>query len=403
MATNKLSNANLAQAVQIIKAHKAFQKTFNESPAQTKVVVALVLPLFTGLPFYSFLSYNPLGQLVGYSLTSFIIGWIIYGATQSPAEKWAVIIAFLVGICFWFYIFIKNYRQEQADKKTGKKSYVCSPTGTCQTDGSEGPYNGLKKYVFNPPSSKEKPKHKIPAKQFDIRVSDRFTYMFWLKIDYFNWKKSRFYGKDKIILMKGNGDISASDLAVWALPVENAIQFDINSGDNTKPASLSAGFPFDKWVHYAVVVNGKVVELYKNATLEQSAILDKTMSLKRSPLYLGRTANNDYHKFPGQLLYLSYNNDNLTPGDIYDIYKKEYSKVSGMDLDSHTMGGTSSEKCPTEKCPSENTVGTGTFDIASVINTKDMGIQYADHSKITLPSTQLDKDGLLDKYKKYYS
>ena len=143
MENNKLSNENFTRAIQIIRSHKAFQKTFNESPAQTKVVIALVLPLFTGLPFYSFLSNNPLGQLIGYSLISFILGWIIYRSTQSPAEKWAVMIALLVGICFWFYIFIQNYRKEQSDKKTGKKSYVCSPTGTCQTDGTQGPYSGL--------------------------------------------------------------------------------------------------------------------------------------------------------------------------------------------------------------------------------------------------------------------
>ena len=285
METNNLLNANLAQAVQLLKVRKAFQRTINEAPAQTKVMIALILTLFVGLPFYSFMGNNPLGQLIGYSITSFILGFLIYSATQEPNEKWVVLLALLVGICTWLYIFIKNYRKKKEDNKTGKRSYICSPTGTCQTDGTQGPYNGLKKYVFNPPGRPgDKDINKIPAKQFDIRVSDRFTYMFWLKIDYVKWKKSSFYGKDKIILMKGNDDISASDLVVWALPIENAVQFDINSGDNTKPASLSAGFPFDKWVHYTVVVNGKVVELYKNATLEQTAILDKTMSLKRQLL-----------------------------------------------------------------------------------------------------------------------
>ena len=64
METNNLSTENLTPAVRLMKAHKAFQKTFNESPAQTKVVIAVVLPLFTGLPFYSFMSNNPVGQLV---------------------------------------------------------------------------------------------------------------------------------------------------------------------------------------------------------------------------------------------------------------------------------------------------------------------------------------------------
>jgi len=357
---NNISNSNLSKAINNIKFHKALKKTFNESPAQTKVLIALVLTFLIGLPFYSFLSNNPLWQIIGYLIVSIILSLIVYSFTNSTNEKWVVFMSLLVGIFFWLYIFINNYRKTNKEKNVGKKSFICSPNGICKTDGTQGPYNGMDDYVFNPPDYPGKKEYRIPERQFDIRVSDRFTYMFWLKINYKEWKEKRFYNKDKIILMKGQS-LDNSDLAVWALQNENAIQFDVNAGDNSKIVSLSVGFPFDRWVHYSIVVNGKVVELYKNATLEQTAILDKVMSLRRTPLYLGKTPGeptpgkqkNTYKKFPGQMLYLSYNNDNLTPGEIYDIYKSEYSKVSNMSMDLHVVDKKIPDNC-SENCTNEN-------------------------------------------------
>ena len=232
MTSPQTSNDNLARALQMIQAHKAFKKTFNESPPQTKVFVAFLFPLFVGLPVYSFMSNYPTRQLLTFSFISFIFGWIFYGFTTKYNEKWAVIMAYLVGTCFWFYIFVKNYREKQKAGKTGKKSFVCAPNGTCQTDGTQGPYSGLTKYVFNPQSEPGEKDDKIPPNQFDIRISNKFTYMFWLKIDYAKWKSSRFYGQDKVILVKGN-DYENADLSVWASPVDDIIQFEVGTASNS--------------------------------------------------------------------------------------------------------------------------------------------------------------------------
>jgi len=360
MTSSKVSNENLDKALRIIQAHKEFKKTFNESPPQTKVFIAFLFPFIAGLPFYSFMSNYPTRQLVIFSIISFIFGWIFYIFTSKYNEKLVVIIAYLVGTFFWFYIFVKNYREKQKAGKTGKKSFVCEPNGICQTDGTSGPYNGLTKYFFNPPSASGEKDDKIPPNQFDIRISNKFTYMFWLKIDYAKWKSSSFYGQDKVILVKGN-DYENADLSVWASPVDDIIQFEVGTASNT-PVYVSVNFPFDKWVHYAIVVNNKVVELYKNATLEQSAVLTSPISLRRSPLYLGRTPDNQpgrkYNKFPGQLLYLTYNNENLKPGEIYEIYKNEYSILSNMNELSNTIPP-SSEKCPDKDVPSVSHITEG--------------------------------------------
>jgi hypothetical protein len=393
------SNNNLARALQIIQVHKAFKKTFNDSPAQTKVFVSFIFPLISGLPVYSFMSANPTRQLVTFSLITFVFGWIFYGFTSAYNEKWAVLMAYLVGTCFWFYVFINNYRKEKAGEKVGKKSFVCSPDGTCSTDGTKGPYNGLKKYIYNPPSKPGEKDDKIPKTQFDVRISDKFTYMFWLKIDYNNWKNKKFgYGQDKIILLKGH-NIKNSDLVVWALPIDDVLQFDVGTGGNKKTVSLSVNFPFDKWVHYTVVVNNRVAELYKNATLEQSAVLNGNIILQKTPLYLGRSPNNNYNKFPGQLMYLTYNNDNLNPGEIYDIYKEEYSKLSGMDYSNNIIGQSNSEKCPNN----DDINDADNFDLKSLFAPSDTGVDYAKEKSIAPPSNKISKKGLMDKYKKYFS
>ena len=235
----------------------------------------------------------------------------------------------------------------------GKKSFICNPSGICNADGIKGPYNGTDTYVYDPQSTPgEKNNNFIPQNQFDVRNSTQFTYMFWLKIDYNKWKpisnekSGKFYGRDKIILMKGYS-IETSDLIVWGLPTDDAIQFDIKTNSNSKAVTLSTNFPFNQWVHYTIIVNSKIAELYKNATLEKSVVLKESVSLGKTPLYIGYYPNNKtlYDKFPGQLLFLTYNNSNLTPGEIYKIYNDEYSKIVSMDISANNIKNSETESC----------------------------------------------------------
>ena len=280
MSSNSdISNSELANAYKIARSHKAFKKTFNKAPPQTKVIISFVIPLLFGFVIYSFIN-NISIQMIVFAITTGIIGLILYSFIENYAEGWAIIVSFLVGTMFWFYIFYNKYIQQQEDESVGKKSFICEPTGTCNTDGTSGPFDGTKEYRFHPVGGQiEIEQNVIPSNQFDIRNQKQFTYMFWLNINYKEWKKVN--GKNKkIILMKG-AKISTSDLVVWLSNDDDTIQFDIGTGESSKPISTVVNFPFGQWVHYTIVKNDSVIELYKNATLEKTTVFKNDTSVLR--------------------------------------------------------------------------------------------------------------------------
>jgi hypothetical protein len=396
-SNSNITNNNLSKAYKIVQFNKALKKIFSGSPPQTKVFIAFIFPLLIGVPIYSFLSSNPKMQLIVFSIIALLLGLIFYNITNNYSETWAVSVAFLFGTSCWLYLFINNYRKLQNETNVGKKSFICNPSGICNADGIKGPYNGTTTYVYDPQATPgEKNDFFIPHKLFDVRNSTQFTYMFWLKIDYNKWKpvsnnnKGNFYGKDKIILMKGN-NIETSDLIVWGLPTDDAIQFDIKTGGKAKAVTLSANFPFDQWVHYTIIVNNKVAELYKNATLETSVVLKEIVSLGKTPLYIGSEPNHEYDKFPGQLLFLTYNNSNLTPGEIYKIYNDEYSKIVSMDISENIMKTSESESCA-NKCE-DNTIKNNDFD---VIVKDENTLEYVKETPILLSSQKIKNDGFIE-------
>jgi len=48
-----ITNSNLADAYKIAQAHKAFKKTFNQAPPQTKAFISFIVPLVFGFLIYS--------------------------------------------------------------------------------------------------------------------------------------------------------------------------------------------------------------------------------------------------------------------------------------------------------------------------------------------------------------
>ena len=371
-------SSNKEKAYAYFAFHKELQKKFVEAKPQTKVLLSFLIPFIEGFIIYTFLPNTPTNILV-FLILSFLSGILLYFSAKNYNEIWVIITSFLIGKLFWIYIFMNQYKKEQSEKDIGKKVFVCNPTGVCKTDGFNGPYDGQTDYTF----SDEKYPY-IPSNQFDIRISNRFTYMFWLKIDYSKWIHNT---EDKIILVKGNN--TDSDLSVWALKNDNYITFDIRT--NNKPVNLSTNFVFNKWVHYSIVVNNKVVELYKNATLEKTALINGTITLKNSPLYLGTTPDKKHKHFPGQLLFLSYNNSNLLPVEIYDIYKKEYSLISSADLQSPIQP---------ETCPGKD-AKVSKDDDSKDDDSKDKYLDYS--SKVSKDDDSKDLSDSKDKYLDYSS
>ena len=65
--SSNLSSSELVQAVRVFQIHKAFKKTFVDSPPQTKVLVSFLIPLIAGFLVYSFI-HTPVIQLVIFSI-----------------------------------------------------------------------------------------------------------------------------------------------------------------------------------------------------------------------------------------------------------------------------------------------------------------------------------------------
>lgn len=393
MDTFNITDENKKWAFQKLYQKKAFTKVFINSPPQTKVISSLIVPLTIGIILYSFVP-KSLIKLSVFSFLSIIVGFLIYSMNYKYNEKWASLLAFAVGTLIWIYIFSKEYKQELEDSITGRKSFICSPSGVCRTDGTKGSYNGLKDYHFRPPGKKDdwpEESNVIPARQFDTKITDKFTFMFWLKIDYADWKNND-YGKDKIILLKGY-NYENGNLSVWAAPTEDIIQFDIGTGTSEK-LSMSLNFPFNTWVHYSVVVNSKVAEIYKNATLEQSSVLNVPIFLSQTPLYLGKTWDNRYTKFPGKMFYLTYINDNLMPGDIYENYKKEYRIISNFENANSVIK-------PEPDCPDCSADIPEDENIENNVEEESEKIKYAYKKSIKSPLSKIKEHKLMDRYRKY--
>jgi hypothetical protein len=318
-----MSAEEINEALELVIFKKAFKNIFVNSPPAVSGIVTFSLLMFLGFIIYSFVP-NAVTQLILFSVLSLSLSYLFYNfSSDLTGAKWVVSTSMLASFIFWNYIFYIKYQKEQDIQKAGKKSFICNPKGICKKDGIEGVFNGLNTYKYQDDTKY------IPAKEFTRDVSNVYTYTFWLKINYNVWTSRKFYGKNKVILFKGNysGKEDPGDMTVWVIPNINAIQFVVGSTDNN-PVHISVDFPFNKWVHYSLVVNNNIAEVYKNATLEKSMVIPGNSLLTDTNLYVG--TNTKIRKFPGQMLFLTYQNKGLLPEEINEMYEKQYSAISRL-------------------------------------------------------------------------
>lgn len=327
------------------------KENFQRTSPQSKIIGSFIIPFFIGILGYVLLSYLnysaktsldfslPAKDIKAYYTNNFTIAISIYSLliliyiglftkvvfpTLDNRAKVITLIVTLVAILIWLTIFIKNYYYYKGLLTTDKKSFICSATDDiCITDGTIGSHSGLIRYIFNPPNSKEKMTH-IPSEQFDVTNENNLTLSFWLKINYRLWMLPRFFGLDSLILLKGI-TLDESFITVWGLPNINQIKITVN---NTH--SYTTDFDFDKWYNYSIVINSKAIEFYKNATLDTTIFIEQSIFIPKLPLYIGQNTLKDM-QFPGELMFLTYYNNSLTPDELYSDYKYQYAKISNLD------------------------------------------------------------------------
>ena len=322
---NKLSisSNNLQKSFNTLKEKKIFKKII-DNPTQSKLVFSFSIPFIVGILHYMVVFYleskgsllsssDLLLVLIIYLGVISIVGFFVYSSfVNSPGESLGIVLSFLVGMSLWVFIFYYKYKKLKQADNVGKQSFICNPLGICKNDGAVGIYDGSKNYRYISSSD-----NSIPGVLFDVKNQKKCTFTFWLKINYETWDKSN-KNVDEILFTNDN------NIKVY---INNSILY-IKIDTNIV---LQFTFPFNKWVHYGIVINENVLEIYLNATLVRTRLLDKFI-LRIDKLYVGKddSVNTIYYGFPGQMLYLTYINKALSYNDMYNIYKDEYSIISRL-------------------------------------------------------------------------
>ncbi len=275
-------------------------------PPAPKLMVTFFIIFGIGSIFYTF-SKSPLTSLFWFSTCSFILFYSFYQVLAlTPQGKIVVVTAFLISYLGWMYVFYGQYVLEQKRQMAGHKSFICNPNGICENDGTIGVHLGNRDYAYRGLNN-------IPSSELSMKNPHAFTLLFWLKVDYHTWGKMR---QNKIVLFK------ESNLNVKLEKETNEIVFNVNDSE------IKLEYPFDKWVHYTIVVNKRTFELYKNSKLEKSNVLENNFNLSHTPIFIGRSNIGGVSKFPGEMMYLTYQNTPILPREVRDIYQNEYSSVS---------------------------------------------------------------------------
>lgn len=158
----------------------------------------------------------------------------------------------------------------------------------------------------------------VPGRAFGQYING-YSYSFWIYVNVYNPFKPNiatitnkdFVNQNSIIFKRGDNTPS-----VWLLNNYKNISFGNKIGDNQIRIDMN------KWVNITYVVNGNVVNCYKNGELESSNI--QILNKQTGNLYVNPNitlSNNKLSKgFPAQLAYLQYYKTPLTSEKVYEIY-----------------------------------------------------------------------------------
>jgi len=357
-STNALSGAapakesNYAQAMRLLQIQRGVQRAVAGFSPQARIISTLAVTILIGGPIYSFIE-DPrvqIGFMLFFSLAVLLMVW---GLMETRQLKWGMITAWATGTGIWMYVFYQRLETERVNDRVGKVAYICSPTSRCKNDGWWGPYNGTKPYVYQDPHTNKKTGY-IPGINFKNTIPNKFTYSFWLRVDYEEWSKPDYRTNPSPVIVKG-GSTQTAVPAVFIDPSTNVIQFQVTPLMARKVEVVTVNYPFDKWVHYTLVAYKDSIEIYVNGLLRKTKILKSPISVTRSPMYIGTVpedSGSDKGFMPGELLFLEYYNKSMTADEVDKLYKDQRSKM--MTLPSPEKLGDAEEEAKTrfcKKCP----------------------------------------------------
>jgi hypothetical protein len=245
--------------------------------------------------------------------------------------KFTMLSGWLIALLIWLYIFYKKLQIEINNDNIGKNSFICSPTSICKNDGWWGPYIGTSVYKYTDPNTNNETSF-IPGRLFKNTIPNSFTFTFWLRVVYDEWKKPLYRGSPSPVFIKGG--IPTSGIPGVFID-QDIIKFQVTPLTDiisNQPELLKTDFPFDQWVQYSLVCNKNTAELYVNGLLRETKILGNPITITKSPLYIGRFPDftEQRGQLPGEILYFTYYNKFFSSGEIDKLYKDEREKMNSL-------------------------------------------------------------------------
>jgi len=141
---------------------------------------------------------------------------------------------------------------------------------------------------------------------FDQDKGITFSYSCWVRIDDFAYMP----GKQKVIFTKGPTDLSSMCPALLIDGTTNTLLVKLDTFGNTEVVPIS-NIPAKKWLHVAIVVEQKSIDVYINGVLHTHQSISQLPRQNSGTVHTGVNGG-----FSGKLANLIYYNYYLKPSDI---------------------------------------------------------------------------------------
>ena len=142
-----------------------------------------------------------------------------------------------------------------------------------------------------------------------------FTYVFWMYVK--DWKPNE--NRWKHVLHKGN-DNSWPNRApgIWLHPTDNKMRVYMNTFNSVAGSYIDVdNIPLNKWLHVAVMVTGRYLDVYINGSLKKRLVLDGIPRQNHGDVYINR-----FGGFDGYMSCIRYFDYSISPIELEYIVKK---------------------------------------------------------------------------------
>jgi hypothetical protein len=226
--------------------------------------------------------------------------------------------------------------------------------GECSLDGTKGPHDATKPYVYRPPGGNiSQERFYIPSSALNKEdtLSKSYATSFWIKVDQETWKIENYDGiknkqdnqeiieddtdknddsmtKEgrKCILFRGTEDKQL--FGFWLSPKSNDIWCQIHTENEAgvilEEGTIIKNIPLNKWFNITAVIDNRTFEVYMNGKLVKTISLYGLPFNTNGNMYITKNGG-----FNGSLAYLQYFNTAIQPKRIkilYSYYLKQVKK-----------------------------------------------------------------------------